>query len=37
MVIIDASVAFKWFSQDNEEDVDIALDILDSHLHGFCL
>lgn len=34
MVIIDASVAFKWFSQDNEEDVDIALDILDSHLHG---
>lgn len=34
MIIIDSSVAFKWFSQEDEKDVDKALDILDSHLRG---
>lgn len=34
MIIIDASVAFKWFSQEGEEDIDKALEILDSHLRG---
>lgn len=32
MIIIDASVAFKWFSQEDEKDIDKALDILDLHL-----
>ncbi len=34
MIIIDCSVAFKWFRQEGEEDIDKALGILDSHLHS---
>lgn len=34
MIIIDCSVAFKWFSQEDEEDTDKALEILASHLHS---
>lgn len=34
MIIIDCSVAFKWFSQEDEEDIDKALEILDLHLCG---
>ncbi|TSC87845.1 MAG: Uncharacterized protein G01um10147_348 [Microgenomates group bacterium Gr01-1014_7] len=32
MIIIDSSVAFKWFSQEDEGDIDKALEILDLHL-----
>lgn len=34
MVIVDASVAFKWFSEEKEDGVDKSLEILDSHLRG---
>lgn len=33
MVIIDASVAYKWFAK-NEEDSDLALSILQKHVNG---
>lgn len=33
MVIIDASVAYKWFAK-NEEDSDLALSILQKHING---
>ena len=33
MVIVDASVAYKWFAK-NEEDSDLALSILQEHING---
>lgn len=33
MVIVDASVAYKWFAK-NEEDSDLALSILQKHING---
>lgn len=33
MVIVDASVAYKWFAK-NEEDADLALTILQRHVNG---
>jgi predicted nucleic acid-binding protein len=33
MVVIDTSVAFKWFAKDEEELLPNALSLLDNHLH----
>ena len=34
MVVIDTSVAYKWFSIDKEEHISYALKLLEAHLHN---